>query len=81
MKQKDLSLILFIIGLSAIVSFIVSSKLISTPKNRQQQVEVVEKISSEFVTPDKKYFNDKALDPTQTIEIGNDSNEKPFGSR
>ena len=72
MKQKDLALIAFIVGFSAIVSFFISNALIASPKNRQQKVEVVDKIDSEFPTADSKYFNKDALDPTQTIEIGND---------
>ena len=81
MKRKDLTLIIFIIGLSAIVSFFISKALISSPKNRQEKVEVVEKINADFVIPDKKYFNENSVDPTQTIKIGNDSNSKPFSGR
>lgn len=79
MKQKDLMLIVFIVGFSAIVSYFISSAVISSPKNRQQKVEVVEKIESDFPALDSKYFNSSAINPTQTIEIQNNSNTKPFG--
>ncbi len=78
MKQKDIFTIGFIIILSAIISLFVSNLLFASPKNRKQKVEVVEKISSEFSTPDKKFFNKDAINPTQTIQIGDNSNTKPF---
>lgn len=81
MKQKDIATIVFIVGLSAIASVLISNKIISTPKNRQQKVEIVESIGSEFTRPNDKIFNDKALNPTQIIRIGNDSNDKPFNSQ
>jgi hypothetical protein len=80
MKQKDIATIVFIIGLSAIVSVVVSNLLISSPKNRQQKVEIVDPVGAEFVRPDEKIFNDKAINPTQTVQIGNESNQKPFSS-
>jgi hypothetical protein len=78
MKQKDIALIIVIAAISAIVSFIVSGKIFVTPANRQQKVEVVDKISTEFVSPSKKYFSSNSIDPTQAVQIGNDSNQNPF---
>lgn len=78
MKQKDIAVIVFIIGLSAIVSYFLSNAIIAPPKSRKQNVEVVEPISADFSTPDAKYFNKNSINPTQTIQIGNDSNSKPF---
>lgn len=48
MKQKDLGIIIAVAILSAIVSFLLSNKLFVTPENRQQKVEVVDAIVSEF---------------------------------
>lgn len=78
MKQKDIALIVFIVGISAIISMGLTKAIISTPKNRQQKVEVVEPITSEFTRPDQKFFNKDSIDPTQTIQIGGVSNTKPF---
>ncbi len=78
MKQKDIAVIAFIVGISAFISILVSKTFISTPKNRQQKVEVVEKITSDFTRPDAKYFNKDSVNPTQTIQIGDNSNTKPF---
>ena len=78
MKKKDLVVIVFIVIFSAIVSILLSKALISTPKNRQQKVEVVDKITSTFTRPDPRYFNKDSVNPTQSIQIGGDPNTKPF---
>ena len=80
MKQKDIITIIVIVFMSAVVSFFASNALISSPKNRQSKVEVVEPIGSEFNRPDEKYFNSKAVNPTQKIQIGGDPNTKPFSN-
>lgn len=81
MKQKDLALIIIVIFISVIVSYVVSSKIIVPPKNRQQKVEVVQKISDQFPLPDKAYFNGSSINPTQLIVIGNNVNPDPFSKQ
>ncbi len=80
MKQKDLMTIVFIAVFSAVIAFIISNALFAAPKNRQQKVEIVDKISPDFSTPEKKYFTDKSINPTQTIQIGDSSNTRPFSN-
>lgn len=81
MKQKDIALIIIIVFISAIISIFVSKALIVPQKNRQQKVEVVGAITSDFPTPDNKYFNQSSVDPTQLIIIGNNSNPQPFNNQ
>lgn len=78
MKQKDVALIIVMVFISGIVSFFLSNWLFASPKNRQQKVEVVDSITADFPTPDSKYFNNKAIDPTQLIQIGGNNNQNPF---
>ena len=80
MKQKDIATIVFIVGISVIVSVFVSKLVISSPKNRQQKVEIVESVSAEFTRPSDTYFNSNAINPTQTITIGGGNNTNPFGN-
>jgi len=80
MKSKDLLTIVVVVIVSAAISLFVSSKVFSTPAQRQQQVEVIPQISSDFPTPDSKYFNPQSIDPTQTIQIGPNNNTNPFNS-
>ncbi len=78
MRQKDIALIVVIVFLSAIISFFVSKTIFASPKNRQQAVEVVQPITSDFPKPDKRYFNSQSFDPTQLITIGQNANPDPF---
>ena len=78
MKQKDFFLIAVISIISGVVALVFSTVLISSPKNRQAQVEVVDPITSNFKEPDKRYFNAQAIDPTQLIQIGDSNNPQPF---
>lgn len=81
MKQKDIAIILVIAFISAVLSIFASKAIITAPKNRQQKVEVVAPITPDFPTPDNKYFNSSAVDPTQIITIGNNTNPKPFNNK
>lgn len=81
MKQKDLALIAAVVVFSVIVSLVVSKILIAPPKNRQQRVEVVQAIDDTFNTPDSRYFNSNALDPTLLIQIGDSTNPTPFNGQ
>jgi hypothetical protein len=78
MKQKDLALIVVIVFISAIVSLFVSKIIFVPPKNRQQQIEVVQAVTTDFPRPDSNYFNSSAFDPTQLITIGQSNNTNPF---
>ena len=80
MKQKDFILIIVVVFISGVFSLILSNYLFASPKNRQEEVEVVEPITAEFKTPSKndKYFNSEAIDPTLIIKIGDNNNNDPF---
>ena len=78
MKQKDIVLIIVVMFFSGVVSFAVSQIFISGGANRNLSAEIVQPITSDFQQPDKNVFNDKAINPTQLIQIGDNNNQKPF---
>jgi len=78
MKQKDIILIIVVVFISAVVSYFLSGLLITSDKNRQEKVEVVEKISGTFDRPNSKYFNPNSNNPTKLIQIGDSVNDTPF---
>ncbi|HVV66705.1 MAG TPA: hypothetical protein VHB72_01385 [Candidatus Saccharimonadales bacterium] len=80
MKQKDIALIILIAFISAIAAYFISNAIFAPPQNRQQQVEVVNPITSDFPKPDSAYFNPNAFDPTQPITLGGNANPDPFSS-
>lgn len=78
MKQKDLSVIIVVAFLSAIISFVLSGKIFVTPENRQQAVEVVDSVTADFQLPDSRYFNSNSINPTLDSQLGTDTNQNPF---
>ena len=78
MKQKDLALVIIIAALSAIISYTASHFLFTTPKNRQQQVAVIDPITKDFATPNPRYFNNQSINPAKLIEVGSNNNSNPF---
>ena len=80
MKNKDIALIVVIIFISALISFFISKSIFASPKNRQQKVEVVQTITSDFPQTDSHYFNSSSFDPTKPISVGQNANQNPFNS-
>lgn len=78
MKQKDIAMILVISFMSAVLSLVISNVLFSSQSKRTLEADVVTAITTEFNEPEKKYFNDQAVDPTQIIRIGDNANQQPF---
>jgi len=80
MKQKDIALIIVICFVAAIFSFVLSSFIFGGSGDKTQQAEVVDKVSTDFTQPSTRYFNQEALNPTETITIGDETNQNPFAS-
>lgn len=78
MKRKDIILIAGIVFVTGLISYFISNLFFAPPKDRKEQVEVVQPISTEFNMPDDKYFNSNSIDPTQPITIGENNNQQPF---
>lgn len=77
MKQKDIIVIIVVVFVAAFASFFLS-KILFGPQTKDQKVEKVEAISTEFPYPDDKYFNKYSLNPAQAVEITNNNNANPF---
>jgi hypothetical protein len=71
MKAKDITTIIIIGIVSAVLSGVISSKVFVTPSSRQQAVEVIPTVESSFNQNEvQKYLSNKSIDPTVKIEIG-----------
>lgn len=79
MKKNDIALIVLIVSISLVVSYFVVKSILGNPKNQQTTAEVVQPITSDLVQPSNKIFNRDAINPTVVIQIGNPSNQQPFG--
>lgn len=78
MKSKDWSVIAMIVFLSTILSLIISNFAIKSIQSDIILVEKVNPITAEFKLPSKDYFNDKSINLTQEIKIGEETNTSPF---
>jgi hypothetical protein len=80
MKQKDIALFGVVAIVSAVFSVILSGVLITPPKDKNQKAEVVSLITNDFPTPgpNDKFFNKNSINPTKQIQIGDNTNTKPF---
>jgi hypothetical protein len=83
MKREDIIKIGLVAGISAIISLFIAGAIFNSPTKHNQKVPVVTPISTSFpdVSNDPNYtgiFNNKALDPTQPVQIGNSQNSSPF---
>lgn len=78
MKKNDIAIIAAIAIFAIVVSALVSKFIFTPDSNRNQQAQVVQSISTDFQKPDERVFNENALNPTQLIQIGNNTNSNPF---
>lgn len=85
MKRSDLTLLISVTVVAALVSFFVAGSLFNSP-SKHTKVPVVEALNPNF--PDVKndpayqlFLYPGALDPTQPIQIGNTKNTAPFNSQ
>ncbi len=85
MKRSNLTILIVVAVVSALVSFFVAGSLFNSPSKRTK-VPVVQALDPNF--PDVKndpayqlFLYPGALDPTQTIQIGNTKNAAPFNSQ
>lgn len=72
-------MIVLIASVSAMSAYFVGRAVVGDPESRAVKVKTVEAISTEVVRPDKTVFNKQAINPTVEINIGNSSNQQPFG--
>jgi hypothetical protein len=80
MKQKDIVLIAVAALAAGILSLVVARMLFMSDKQRQERVELVDPISTDFKVPDAKYFNKDSINPTKLIQIAENANQTPFNA-
>jgi hypothetical protein len=78
MKQKDIALIVVVVAISGLISFFVAQYFFLKPQSKQLKAEFVQPITTDFSRPDSRYFNDKSVNPTQQIQIGDGTNAAPY---
>ena len=83
MKRKDIITLAMIAGVTAVLSFILTSLIFRIPVNHSLTVHTANSISATFpdIKNDSNYntiFNKGELDPAQPLQLGNTQNQTPF---
>ena len=78
MKKNDITLIVSVVIISAILALLATSTVISKLVSKNQQVTIVSTINTTFKPPSSKYLNSNSIDPTILTTIGNNTNATPF---
>lgn len=79
MKKSDIAILVLIIGVSLLVAFLVGNAIFGGRVDQPVKVETADRISADVTQPDKAVFNENAINPSVQIQIGQSSNEQPFG--
>jgi hypothetical protein len=80
MKKNDIAVIVLIVSISLIGAYFLAKAIFGEPQKQTTSVEIVEPVSADLTEPSNKIFNKDAINPTVNIEIGNSSNQQPFGN-
>ncbi len=73
MKKTDIALLIIIISISALLAYLSTNALMGNPKERTEEVPVMEPISTEVMPPDPNVFYDGAINPSVRVEIDGES--------
>lgn len=82
MKKNDLALIIFVVAVTAIITYFAAQAIVfgGSKEGETVEVETAEVIQTTVATPDPKVFNSDAINPTVKIEIGNIDKKQPFNN-
>lgn len=76
MKKTDIAMIILIASLSALTTFlIVRATPMGKANDKPVNVKTIEKIDSSVAEPDKRIFNENALNPAVEIQINQPGQE------
>jgi hypothetical protein len=76
-KQQDIAIIIIIVFVSGVMSFFISNKFISPPAH-DLTAPKVQPITADFAGLDKRFFNEKSINPTQIIRVEVNKNQNPI---
>jgi len=86
MKKKEILTLASIAFIAGLISLYVSKSIFNSPQKRSTKVPVIEAIDPSFPNTQtdsayQAFFNSNALNPTQLIQIGDNQNTTPFGTK
>ncbi len=79
MKKTDIAMLLLIVGVSLGITYFAGNYVMKNKGGGVAQVEVVDDIKPDIVSPSDKVFNKDAINPTVPISVSGSNNTKPIG--
>jgi len=80
MKKSDIALLILIVSISLGVAYFVGQSVLGARTQQPVSVEKTEAMSADVAKPDERVFNKDAINPSVPINIGNSTNQEPFGN-
>jgi len=77
MKRSDLAMIVLIAAASAGIAYFIASSVLGNMTEQAVKVKTIDSITSTVETPDKKIFNENAINPSVEVNINNTEEDKP----
>lgn len=75
MKKTDIALLVVIVSISALIAYLGTNWVLGDPKERTEEVYVMEPISTEITPPDPNVFYEGAINPAVRVEIEGEPSE------
>lgn len=83
MKKTDIAMIVLIASIFILIAFFATRAIFGDGANENVKVKTVERIESTIQEPSTDIFNEKAINPTYRINVGNEdasSDTTPAGT-
>lgn len=74
MKKNDLVLVIVVAFFAGVFSMILSNFFFTPSSDKQLKAQKIDAINSNFEQADKRFFNSNAVNPAETIELGDKAN-------
>lgn len=69
MKKTDIAMIILIALASVMIAFFVTRGIMGGSSDKTVNVKKIEKITTEFASPDPAIFNEQAINPAVEVQI------------
>jgi hypothetical protein len=75
MKRTDIAMIVLIAAVSAGIAYFVASSVFGGMTEKTRSVKTIDALTSQVTEPDKKIFNENAINPAVEVNINSTGDE------
>lgn len=78
MKKNDIATLIFIVTISFMIAWFAANAIVPEDSEKSTKISVVDLISPDIESPDKRIFNQDAINPTIDRNIGKSADKLPL---